>query len=317
MGDKWKEYIITHSGLTVFKNITGKEFKDSPYFGAQAQDLDYFMRVKMQATATQYVDHAISSTINLPNDIPLDIVDQLYITAWETGCKGLTIYRDGSRDGVLTSINSTRHCEDCDEASKELVSLIEQGERPKNIILASAPKRPQVLECDIHRSKVGGGDWLFFVGKLNGRPYEVFGGNSTEFTIPHKYRNGWICKNGKDSDGVTQYNLILGSLEDDNEKLEFKGIAKHFNNYEYGAFTRLTSLTMRHGAPIKYICEQITKKGVEGDLFSFQRAMARILKKYISEGEKSELECPTCGSKDVIYKNGCPTCQLCGHSNCS
>jgi ribonucleotide reductase alpha subunit len=316
MGDKWKEYIITHPGLNIYKNITGKELEDSPYHGAQAEDIDYFIRVKMQAIATQYVDHAISSTINLPNDIPIDVVDQLYINAWQDGCKGLTIYRAGSRDGVLTEITSTRHCEDCDEASKELVALIEKGQRPRQIIPASAPKRPQTLECDIHRSKVGGGDWLFFVGKLNGRPYEVFGGDGEEFEIPHKYREGWIIKNGK-IDGISQYNLVLGSLEDENEKLEFKGITKHFNNYEYGAFTRLTSLTIRHGTPIKYVCEQITKKGVEGDLFSFQRAMSRVLKKYISEGEKSESECPMCRSTDVVYKNGCPTCQLCGHSNCA
>ncbi len=316
MGDKWKEYIITHSGLQLFKSITGGKSENSPYYLAQAEDLDYFMRVKMQATATQYVDHAISSTINLPNNIPIEIVSKLYILAHELGCKGLTIYRSGSRDGVLTDVNTTRHCEDCDEASRELVSLIEQGKRPIQIILASAPKRPEIMECDIHRSKVGGGDWLFFVSLLNGCPYEVFGGACKEFTIPHKYKKGWIQKNGK-VEGVTQYNLVLGSMEDENEKMVFRGIAKHFNNYEYGAFTRLTSLTIRHGTPIKYVCEQITKKGVEGDLFSFQRAMARILKKYIIEGEKSETECPVCHSTDVVYKNGCPTCQLCGNSNCS
>ena len=317
MGDKWKEYVITHSGLQKFKDITGKGFEDSPYNGSEASQLDFFKRVEMQALATQYVDHAISSTINLPIEVDLETVSKLYIAAWEQGCKGLTIYRSGTRDGVLTGVDSSRQCEDCDEASKNLIRLIEGGLRPSKIIPASAPKRPEVLECDIHRSRVGGGDWIFFVGKLNGGPYEIFGGDSQKFTIPQKYRNGWICKNGKDEGGVTQYNLILGSMEDENEKLEFKGIAKHFNNYEYGAFTRLASLTMRHGAPIRYICEQITKKGVEGDLFSFQRAMARVLKKYITEGEKSETECPICHSTDVIYKNGCPSCQLCGHSNCA
>jgi ribonucleoside-diphosphate reductase alpha chain len=99
--------------------------------------------------------------------------------------------------------------------------------------------------------------------------------------------------------------------------LKYKDINKHFNNKEYGAFTRLASLSLRHGTPIKYICEQITKTGCAGDLFSFQRAMSRILKKYISDGEKSETDCPICGSHDVIYKNGCPTCRICGHSNCS
>jgi len=316
MGDKWKEYVVSHHGLKKFQEITGKSMEESPYFGAQAEEIDYLMRVKIQAAATQYVDHAISSTINLPVDIPIEKVSNLFMMAWESGCKGLTIYRSGSRDGVLVGMDSTRECEDCDEAAKAFSDLVREGKRPTNIIMASAPKRPPVMECDIHRSKVGGGDWLFFVGKLNGRPYEVFGGDGEQFTVPNKYRTGWILKNGK-IDGVSQYNIVLGSLEDKNEKLEFKGITKHFNNYEYGAFTRVISLTMRHGVPINYICEQITKKEVEGDLFSFQRAMSRVLKKYIAEGERSESECPECHSKEMIYKNGCPSCQVCGHSNCA
>jgi hypothetical protein len=177
------------------------------------------------------------------------------------------------------------------------------------------------MECEIHRSKVRKGDWLFFVGVLHGQPYEVFGGDSAKFeksfTIPHKYKKGWILKNGKSRTGVTQYNLVLGSLEDKNEMLEYKDINKHFNNKEYGAFTRLASLSLRHGTPIKYICEQITKTGCAGDLFSFQRAMSRILKKYIADGEKSEIECPICHSSDVYYVKGCPTCKVCGNSNCA
>ena len=183
-------------------------------------------------------------------------------------------------------------------------------------MLSTSPKRNDILECEIHRSKVGGGDWLFFVGMLNSQPYEVFGGDAVQFTIPHKYRSGWICKNGKNKDGVSQYNLVLGSLTDPNEKLEFKGIAKHFNNWEYGSFTRTISLALRHGIPIKYICEQLVKTGCEGDLWSFQRAMARILKKYIADGEKTGVECPMCKSEDVYYKAGCPVCKVCGHSNC-
>ena len=319
VGDKWKEYVVEHNGLKLFKKITGKEFKDSPYYGAQAQDIDYEMRVKMQAMATKYTCHAISSTINLPNNTDIKTVDLIYRMAYTEGCKGLTVYRDGSRDGVFTkneTKNNTRNCEDCDEASGILRSLVQQGQRPSSVILSPAPKRPDVVECEIQRSKIGGGDWLFFVGLMGISPYEVFGGDAEEFTIPHKYKKGWIVKNGKNKDGVTQYNLVLGSLEDPNEKLEFKGIAKHFNNKEYGAFTRVISLCLRHGVPIKYICEQLIKTGCEGDLFSFQRAMSRILKKYISDGERSGGECPMCHSEELYYKNGCPTCKICGHSNC-
>lgn len=317
MGDKWKEYKVEHPGLKLFKKVTGKEFKDSPYFGAQAADIDYETRVKMQGLATRYNCHAISSTINLPNNTDIKTVGNLCMLAWEEGCKGITIYRDGSRDGVLTKeASSGRECDDCDEASKKLRDLVQQGQRPTHIILSPAPKRAEIMECDIHRSKVGGGDWLFFVGLLNGQPYEVFGGDSEKFSIPMKYKTGWIAKNGK-VDGITQYNLVLGSLTDKEEKMEFKGITKHFNNKEYGAFTRLISLTLRHGTPIRYIGEQITKIGVSGDMDSFQRAMARILKKYIADGEKAAVECPLCHSTEVYYKQGCPSCKICGHSSCS
>jgi ribonucleoside-diphosphate reductase alpha chain len=255
----------------------------------------------------------------LPNSIDIKTIEKLYQLAWEVGCKGLTIYRSGSRDGVLTKAASTntRECDDCDEAGKKLKELIQEGKRPTKILPSTAPKREQILPCEIHRSKVGKGDWIFFVGMLNGQPYEVFGGNSNKFTIPHKYNTGWILKNGKNKAGITQYHLILGSLTDANEKLEFKDINRHFNNKEYGVQTRLESLSLRHGIPIRFICEQITKQGCAGDLFSFQRAMARILKKYIADGELSGIECPICRSEDVYYKGGCPTCKVCGNSNCS
>ena len=321
-GDKYQQFTIVHHGLTKFKELTGKTYEESPYFGAEAADLDFNIRVKMQAAATQYVDHAISSTINLPNKIKdmnvdqyMGVISNLYMEAWEQGCKGLTIFRDGSRPGILSGEET--NCEDCDESKKQLIEILQNGGRPEQIIPSIAPKRERILKCDIHRSSVGGGDWLFFIGLLeDGQPYEIFGGESSSFTIPYKYKEGWIIKNGL-VNGVTQYNLVLGSLEDENEKMEIKQIANTFNNYEFGAFTRLASLTMRHGAPIKYICEQITKKGVEGDLRSFQRAMSRVLKKYITEGDKAGIECTECGSSDVVYRNGCPACQLCGHSACS
>jgi len=151
---------------------------------------------------------------------------------------------------------------------------------------------------------------------IDNQPYEVFGGSSSKLTVPHN-KEAWIVKNGKNKVGITQYNLVMGSLTDENEKFEVKDISKHFNNEKYGATTRLISLNLRHGVPIRYICEQITKTGCAGDFFSFQRAMSRILKKYIADGENSGTECPICKSTAVYYKNGCPTCKICGNSNCS
>jgi len=296
LGDKWKNYKITHKGIELYERLNpSKTFEDSPYYGSLAEDINYIDRVKMQATAQKYIDHSISSTVNLPNDVSIKVVDELYRVAWSSGCKGLTVYRDGCRDGVLTKIESSNYDKNFKIQNKE---------------------RDKVVECEIHRSKVGGGDWLFFIGLINGNPYEVFGGSASAFTIPHKYKTGWICKNGKDESGITQYNLVLGSLDDENEKLEFKGIAKHFNNSEYGSFTRVISLSLRYSIPIKHVCEQLVKSGCEGDLFSFQRAMSRILKKYISDGEKTGSECPECKSEQVYYKNGCPTCKICGYSHC-
>ena len=325
MGDKWKEYKVEHPGFKLYKKITGKEFKGSPYDGAQASEVDYDMAVKMQGLATSYTDHAISITINAPNNTDLKTVDKIYMNAYDQGCKGITFYRDGSRDGVLTKDSvkdRTRDCEDCDDAADVLRNLIRMGQRPTRIITSSAPKRPEIVPCEIHRSKVGDGDWLFFVGMLGEKPdemqpYEIFGGNSSKFIIPQKYKNGWIVKNGKNKYGVTQYNLVLGSLKDDNEKMEFKDLAKHFNNKQYGTLTRSISGNLRHGMPLKHICEQLLKNGCAGDMWSFPRAIARILKKYIADGEKSVGECPMCHSTDLSYKNGCPSCKVCGHSNCS
>jgi ribonucleoside-diphosphate reductase alpha chain len=332
MGDKWKEYRVQHHGLKTFNKTTGKEFKDSPYYNSQANDINYEMRVKMQGIAQKYIDHSISSTVNLSNNVDTDTVDKIYLLAHEQGCKGLTVYRDGSRDGVLTkeaSTNNTntRECDDCDTAAKRLKELVQQGHRPTKIPLSPAPKRDTIMPCEIHRSKVGKGDWVFFVGMLGGvvkngqieggQPYEIFGGTNTKFSIPHKHKTAWIVKNGKNKEGITQYNLVIGSLEDENERLEFKDINKHFNGKSFGYITRLISLNLRHGTPIKYICEQVIKSGCAGDMFSFQRAVSRILKKYIADGEKSLNECPICKSTDVYYKNGCPTCKICGNSNCS
>jgi ribonucleoside-diphosphate reductase alpha chain len=307
MGDKWKSFEVNHAGLQLFMEITGKTFQESPYFGSQSGDLDFIRRVEMQATATSSVDHAISSTLNLPKDTTVEAVGDIYLKAWEMGCKGLTIYRDGCRDGVLTK---GKECDECDEGSDAI------RERPQNIVLTSAPKRTKVLECDIIRSKVGGGDWLFFVGRHQGRPYEIFGGESPEdLHIPQKYKTGWVVKDGVDADR-TLYDLYLGDIDDDDERLSFHNIAKAFKNYQHAPFSRLISASLRHGVPINVICEQITKDP-EDDLFSYARAISRVLKRYIKDGEVSGLECPECHSSEMIYKNGCPACMICGASSCS
>ena len=320
-GERFKHFEVKHPGLQLFCEITGKEFKDSPYAGAQSAELNYERRVALQGLATGYVDHAISSTVNLPQDVDVKVVSDIYMQAWESGCKGITVYRDGSREGILVSSNGKpnvpSNCENCDDAAEKFKTLVKQGGRPQRVILSSAPKRPKDLECDIVRTSVKGQQWVFLVGKLNGQPYEIFGGANDDLEVPKKFKNGWIHKDGELA-GRSMYDLILGSLENNGEKtrLVINNIASVFGSYGHATFSRVVSLSLRHGIPIKFICDQLIKDP-EDDFQSYNRALARVLKTYIEEGEQSGLECPNCHADKMVYKGGCPTCMICGTSSCS
>lgn len=320
-GEKYKHFKVQHPGLQLFCEVTGKTFEDSPYSGAQANEVHYERRVKMQGMATAFLDHSVSSTVNLSKDVDLDTVAKIYQEAWLSGCKGLTVYREGSREGILVSNDAkpslSSNCENCDDAAEKFKQLVQQGGRPHRIIVSSAPKRPQILECDIIRSTVKGHQWVFLIGKLEGHPYEIFGGANDDLEIPKKFKTGWILKDGKHL-GRTMYDLILGSLENDGEntRLVINNIAKVFGSYEHATFSRITSLTLRHGVPIKFICEQLLTDP-EDDFQSYNRALSRVLKTYIEDGEKAGLECPNCHSANMVYKGGCPSCMVCGTSSCS
>ena len=316
-GEKYKHFEVRHSGLQLFCDVTGKKLEDSPYAGSQANEIPHDKRVKLQALATKFIDHSVSSTVNLSKDVDISTVAEIYMTAWESGCKGITVYRDGCREGILVSKDSPPGCDNCDDAADKFKKLVKQGGRPGRVIMSSAPKRPKVLECDIERSTVKGKQWVFLIGKLQGQPYEVFGGASDDLEIPKRFKTGWIIKDGIHADR-TMYDLVLGSLEADGTttRMVINNIAKTFSNYEHASFSRQTSLSLRHGIPIKYVCDQLTKDP-EDDFFSYNRAMARVLKKYIEEGEQSGLECPICHSAKMVYKSGCPSCMVCGNSNCS
>lgn len=318
-GEKYKHFEVMHPGMKAFRLITGKEPSESPYEGAQAGEINHESRVLMQAAATSYVDHAISSTLNLPKDIEIEAVAKIYMNAWETGCKGITVYREGCREGILVAKDEQPGCENCDEAADKFRKLINLGGRPGRVIMSSAPKRPKVLDCDIIRTTVKGKQWVFIVGLLKGQPYEVFGGSSGDLEIPKKFKKGFIIKDGENS-GRTMYDLALGSLEDLIEEspnhLVIHNVAKVFGSYEHATFSRIASLALRHGIPIKFMCEQLTKDP-EDDFQSYNRALARVLKSYIEEGEQSGLECPNCHAAKMVYKGGCPSCMVCGNSSCS
>lgn len=279
-GDSWMEFTVYHPRLVDWMQITGEtDVTKSPYFGSCAGDLDWKKRVELQAKINRHVDHAISSTINLPNDVSVEKVAEIYETAWKLGCKGITVYRDGCRTGVLTKESSKKEKE--------------------------VEDRPKALPCDIHHITVQGKQYFVLVGlDKDGKPYEVFAG-----------RNGVLDKNLKRAIIVRKrkgfYQL---ASEDDHKDILLAPVTATCDEYEE-VITRLTSLSLRSGADIHLVVQQLEK--VDGPLNSFAKSVSRTLKKYIPDGtiEKGE-ECPQCKGKHLVRQEGCVTCKDCGWGKC-
>lgn len=299
MGDKWQEYTVYHHWFKKWMDITGKsDPQESPYWGGTANDIDWTKSVEIQAAAQKWIDHSISKTCNLPNSATRETVNDVYMRAWKSGCKGFTVYRDGCRTGVLVQ---------ADEPKKE--KKTDDGRL--------IPRRPKSLPCDIHRANVRNGEtsesWLVLVGLNEGKPYEVFCGIPENIEIPKKYKSGILIKNGK-RDGVTTYNLQVPVGDDEN--LVFKDIINLFDNPTQGAFSRTVSLALRHEVPLHYVVEQL-QKDKSSDMFSFARVIARVLKGYIKDGTaSSEKGCPQCGNTELVYQEGCLSCKNCSYSKC-
>jgi ribonucleoside-diphosphate reductase alpha chain len=300
LGDQWQEFTVYHHGVAKWMEVTGEtDVSKSPYFGATSNDIDWVASVDLQAAAQESIDHSISKTCNLPEDVSREVVSQVYMRAWEKGCKGFTVYRDKCRDGVLIQ--------------KETAQPKVEG-RPDGIEVSMAPKRPIELPCDIRKAKIQGEQWTIFVGLLGGQPYEIFGGLSKYVDIPNKYKAGKIAKNGK-VDDITTYNLIIG---EDDDRMLIKDIANVFENANFGAFTRTISLALRHGTPVQFVVEQL-QKDKHSDITSFSKVIARVLKNYIVDGTKStaERKCPSCSKENSFaYQEKCLTCTNCGWSKC-
>lgn len=301
LGDRWQEFNIYHHGVKNWMEITGeKDITKSPYYGATSNEVDWEASVDIQAVAQKWIDHSISKTCNLPETATKDLVSQVYLRAWEKGCKGFTVYRDKCRDGVLIQ--------------KPDAKKILDG-RPTEIENILSPKRPLELFCDIKKVKVQGEQWTIFVGLFNGKPYEIFGGLSKYIDIPNKIKTGKIVKNGK-VDGITTYNLVSGEGDD---QLFIKDVASVFENANFGALTRTISLALRHGTPVQYIAEQL-QKDKHSDITSFSKVIARVIKGYISDGTTStaERQCPSCKKENSFaYQEKCLTCMSCGYSKCN
>ena len=300
MGDKWQEYVVYHHWFKKWMDVTGLvDPKESPYWGGTANDIDPMSSVNIQAAAQRWCDHSLSKTCNLPNSATRETVNDVYIRAWESGCKGFTVYRDGCRAGVLIST---------DEKSKEDKSSTDAR---------VTPKRAKSLQCDIHRANIRSGEksesWLVLVGLNEGKPYEVFCGIPENIDVPKRCKSGTLVKNGK-REGVATYNLTVPAGDD--SPLIFKDVVDLFDNPTQGAFTRTISLALRHEVPLHYIVEQL-QKDKNSDMFSFAKVISRVLKAYIKDGTKStEKGCPSCGAAELIYQEGCLRCTSCGFSKC-
>ena len=295
LGDKWQCYPVFHHHFKTWMKANGHKidenappksiddlpfYKDSPYYKATSNDVDWVASVDIQAAAQKWIDHAISKTCNVPKDCPKEVIAEVYMRAWEQGCKGFTVYRDGCRDGVLVATDS---------------------EKKASLQKTTAPKRPKTLECDIHHTKSKGEDFFVIVGLLDGHPYEVFAG-----------RNGCIthAKKGKISKHQRGHYVL-----DAEDGTTVKDICDLLTD-EQAVITRMISLSLRHGSDITFVVDQLEKS--PGDMTNFGKAMARVLKKYIKDGTKvTGYSCEACGSVNVIRQEGCATCKDCGSSKCS
>jgi len=289
MGDRWEEFKVFHHNVKQWLDIKGlKPDAELPEFFVESDQIDWLRRVQIQGTIQRHIDHAISSTINLPSGTPPEVVGELYMAGWKEGLKGVTVYVDGSRSGVLVT-----------ESSKDKFDY------------RDAVKRPKDLPCHIHQATVKGEKWTILVGLMNGRPYEVFGGLSEMVEIPRKFSDGVLTK-ASSTKKQSKYDLSFG------EDGAIRNVTKVFDNVLYQTHTRMVSLALRHGAKPSFLVEQL-QKDPDSDLTSFSKVLARVLKKYIEDGTRvtSDKTCPSCESEAMIYQEGCVTCQDCGWSKCS
>jgi ribonucleoside-diphosphate reductase alpha chain len=304
IGDSWEEFNVFHHKFVDWLKLQGYDpdevtrMRDeeietiivkSPYYKATANDVDWVAKVRMQGAIQKWVDHSISVTINLPADAKEELVSELYLTAWKSGCKGATVYRDGSRSGVLIA--------------------------GKSEIRPERPKRPKVLDCDVIRFNINEEKWVAFVGLKESRPYEIFTGIADEeiFPIPKSIIKGKIIKN-RDDDGKTRYDFQY------TDKYGYKktmGGLSHMFKPEFWNYAKLISGVLRHEMPISDVVNLIQSLRLDSEsINNWKNGVERALKKYIPNGTKAKGKCGECGSENLVYEEGCLICKDCGSSKC-
>ncbi|MDM8161252.1 adenosylcobalamin-dependent ribonucleoside-diphosphate reductase [Labilibaculum sp. K2S] len=306
IGDSWEEFVVFHhkfvtwmeaNGINAAQHFTNEEIeelvKQSPYYKATSNDVDWLQKVRMQGKVQKWVDHSISVTVNLPNDVPESLVGELYIEAWKSGCKGCTVYRDGSRSGVLLS-NDTKE---------------EDTGMPE--------KRPEELEAEVVRFQNNKEKWIAFIGLYNGQPYEVFTGivdDEEGILLPKSVNKGVIIKR-REEDGSSRYDFQFCNKR--GFKTTFEGLSYKFDK-EFWNYAKLISGVLRHGMPIEGVVNLVAGLQLDSEnINTWKNGVERALKKYIPNGTKVKGGiCASCGSEHIIYQEGCLICQSCGTSKC-
>ena len=299
-GDKWQEFNVYHHNLKTWMEVTGEtDISKSPYAGSTAPEINWNKRVEMQAAVQKYVTHSISSTINLPNDVSLDEVSNIYLESWKQGTKGITVYRDGSRSGVLVS------------ADEKKDAVLENSEFRET----KAPARPKRLDAKVVRFQNKKEKWIAVVGLLNGRPYEIFTGKTEDvFNMPAAVEYGWIIKN-KREDGSSQYDFQYEDKE--GYKVTMGGLSRSFDK-EFWNYAKLISGVLRHGMPLHYVVDLIGKMNLyDENINTWKSGVVRALKTFIANGTTvSDHTCGECGDEGLVYEEGCLKCVSCGYSKC-
>ena len=311
VGDSWEEYVVFHhrfkewmeaNGFDTSKNYSQDELnkmvKESPYHKATSNDVDWLSKVRMQGAVQKWVDHSISVTINLPNDVTEELVGKLYLEAWEQGCKGVTVYRDGSRSGVL-------------------ISNDEKKEEEQDTLTAFPTKRPEVLNADVVRFQNSKDKWIAFSGLIDDKPYEIFTGFADDedgILIPRWVNEGVIIKN-RNEDGTSRYDFQYKNKR--GYKTTIEGLSHKFNP-EFWNYAKLISSTLRHGMPIEKAVELINSLQLDNEsINTWKNGVARALKRYVADGTLARKQkCENCNSTSLIYQEGCLTCKDCGSSKC-
>jgi ribonucleoside-diphosphate reductase alpha chain len=304
VGDSWEEFNVFHHRFVDWLKLNGYDSDEvtrmrdeeietiiakSPYYKATANDVDWIAKVRMQGAIQKWVDHSISVTINLPADAKEELVSELYLTAWKSGCKGATVYRDGSRNGVLIA--------------------------GKTEIRPERPKRPKVLDCDVIRFNINEEKWVAFVGLKESRPYEIFTGIADEeiFPIPKSIVKGKIIKI-KDDDGHTRYDFQY--TDKYGYKKNIEGLS-HMFTPEFWNYAKLISGVLRHEMPIQDVVNLVQSLKLDSEsINNWKNGVERAMKKYIPNGTKAKGKCGECGSDNLVYEEGCLICKDCGSSKC-